>query len=176
MKKIYNEEIINTWIKEDESEAVINNRYELLNSIMHPMYNFILEYSYYYSIKRDYGTGDKLTMIEVHLLTEINDNIGITVTQLANSWHKTTSAISQVVKKLIAQGFVVREINKLDAKIFNLMITEKGKKIVNAHKKYDNLDIIKTKKKLLEKFTVDELISFDKICIEYTNLLRTKEK
>lgn len=176
MKEIYEKEIIKTWIEGDETTETIDEKYKILNSIMDPIYRFILEYSYYYSIKKDYGTGDQMTMIEVHILTEINDNNGITVTQLAMNWNKTTSAISQVIKKLVEKQLIIRKINEQDAKSFNLIITQKGKEIVHFHKKYDILDIVKTKKKLLEKFSLDEIVSFDKICIEYTNLLRKKLK
>ena len=57
-----------------------------------------------------------------------------------------------------------------------LTITERGKELALIHKKYDNLDIVKTKKKLLKKFTIEELIAFDKICKEYTEILRYKKE
>ncbi len=175
MKKLYKKEIIDTWIEDNESLELIEERFVKLNGIMSFMYDFILAYSNYYSIKRDYGTGDKLTMIEAHILTDIYDNSGITVTELACKWHRTSSAISQVVKKLMKSGFVERINNKDNAKIFHLIPTKNGKVVVIAHKKYDNLDIIKTRKKLLEKFSLDEIISFDKICKEYTKILRKKQ-
>ncbi|MEX6493203.1 MarR family transcriptional regulator [Fusobacterium animalis] len=174
-KKLYEDEILNTKIEANEDEKLINSRYKKLNGIMEAMYDFVLAYSNYYSIRRDYGTGEKFTMIEIHILTEICDNSGITVTELAEKWCRTSSAISQTVKKLIKWGFVNRISNENNGKIFHLSITEKGKELALIHKRYDNLDIVKTKKKLLKKFTIEELIAFDKICKEYTNILRYKK-
>ena len=157
-------------------EKVVNDRYKKLNGIMEPMYDFILAYSNYYSIRRDYGSGEKFTMIEIHVLTEIYDNSGITVTELAEKWCRTSSAISQTVRKLMKWGLINRVGNENNGKIYHLTITEKGKELALIHKKYDNLDIVKTKKKLLKKFTIEELIAFDKICKEYTNILRYKKE
>nr|WP_229050225.1 MarR family transcriptional regulator [Fusobacterium sp. 1001295B_180824_G3] len=115
-------------------------------------------------------------MIEIHILTEIYDNSGITVTKLAEKWCRTSSAISQTVRKLMKWGLINRIGNENNGKIYHLTITKKGKELALIHKKYDNLDIVKTKKKLLKKFTIEELIAFDKICKEYTNILRYKKE
>ena len=75
-KKLYEEEILNTKIETNEDEKLVNDRYEKLNGIMESMYDFILAYSNYYSIRRDYGTGEKFTMIEIHILSKaINSSI-----------------------------------------------------------------------------------------------------
>ena len=175
-KKLYEKEILNAQIETNEDEKLVNYRYKKLNGIMEPMYDFILAYSNYYSIRRDYGSGEKFTMIEIHVLTEIYDNSGITVTELAEKWCRTSSAISQTVRKLMKWGLINRVGNENNGKIYHLTITEKGKELASMHKKYDNLDIVKTKKKLLKKFTIEELIAFDKICKEYTNILRYKKE
>lgn len=39
-----------------------------------------------------------MTMLEIHVLTDINDNPGITATKIANKWKRTVSAISQIIK------------------------------------------------------------------------------
>lgn len=174
-KKLYEEEILNAQIDLDENEKVVNARYEKLNGIMESMYDFVLAYSNYYSVRRDYGSGDKFTMIEIHILTEIYDKPKITVTALAEKWGRTSSAISQTVRKLMKWKLINRVENENNGKIYHLMITKKGKELVLLHKRYDNLDIVKTKKKLLKKFTIEELIAFDKICKEYTDILRFKK-
>lgn len=45
-----------------------------------------------------------------------------------------------------------------------------------AHKRYDNIDIVKTNKSLLEKFSVDDLVTFDNILEEYTSILLEGEE
>lgn len=64
------------------------------------LYKFVLLYNNYLTSPRDYGTGNVVTMVEVHTLTEIADHPGITVTQLAEFWNRTKSAVSQTVSKL----------------------------------------------------------------------------
>lgn len=53
--------------------------------------------------------------------------------------------------------------------IFILMI--KQKILLLLTKRYDNIDIVKTNKSLLEKFSVDDLVTFDNILEEYTSIL-----
>lgn len=175
-KQLYEIEILKAQIQESENKQSIDKRYSKLNTVMQSMYDFVLAYSHYYSIRRDYGSGEKFTMIEIHILTEIADSSGITVTQLAEKWCRTPSAISQIVRRLMKWGLINRVNNEKNGKIYNLTVTKKGADLVLLHKKYDNLDIIKTRKKLLKQFSIEELISFDKICKEYTNLLRSKQE
>ena len=116
-KKLYEEEILNAQIEVNEDEKLVNDRYKKLNGIMESMYDFILAYSNYYSVRRDYGSGEKFTMIEIHILTEIYDNSGITVTELAEKWCRTSSAISQTVRKLMKWGLINRVGNENNGKI-----------------------------------------------------------
>lgn len=170
-EQVYYDEIINTWVKEDESIEEINRRFEKLNKKSEILYKFVLGYTNYMMIRRDYGTTEKLSMLESHIVVDIVDNPGITVTDLAKKWIKTTSAISQNIKRLIQEGYIYREISKENAKFFNLYATDKGKKMAIEHKKYDNIDIIKTNKLLLKKFTAEQLAYFDKILEEYSRIL-----
>ena len=175
-KDLYKNEIIDQWVDDDEDLETTNHRYKELSKIMDPMYDFILAYSYYYSTRRYYGSTDiKLTMIEVHILTDIYDNPGITVSQLATQWNRTTSAISQSVRKLIKWDLVYRKNSPTDGKVYNLYTTEKGEELSINHKKYDNVDIIKTRKRLLKEFSVEELVAFDNVARAYTALLRDED-
>jgi len=110
------------------------------------------------------------------IIASIRDTLKNHVTELAEKWCRTSSAISQTVRKLMKWGLINRVGNENNGKIYHLTITEKGKELALIHKKYDNLDIVKTKKKLLKKFTIEELIAFDKICKEYTDILRYKKE
>lgn len=171
IKKIYEEEIIDQWIEIDQTKYQADKRYQKLNALMEPVYDFVLSYSNYYNQRRSYGKGPKLTMIEVHILTEISDAKGLTVTELAQKRKRTTSAISQTVKKLMEFDLVYRQNSKTNRKIFHLYPTKLGEEISLYHKKYDNIDIVKTNKKLLEKVSADDLIAFNKVCELYNQLL-----
>lgn len=171
IKDIYNNKIIDKWIEPDAPKEETDENYKDLNLIMNPLYRFILSYSNYFNQRRDYGAGPELTMVEVHILTQISDKPGITVTELARDWNRTTSAISQTIRKLLKQKLITRENSETNGKIYHLYTTNLGEEITLAHKRYDNIDILKTKKKLLETLTVDDLISFDKVCKLYNDLL-----
>lgn len=173
---IYENEIINTWIENDESEEIVARRYRALSTIMNPMYDFILAYSNYFSTRRNYGYGPELTMIEAHILTHIYDYPDTTVTEIANHWRRTTSAISQIVRKLINLGLVDRVNSKENGAVYHLTTTENGARLALAHKRYDNIDIVKTRKVLLEKFSVEDLQAFDLVCKAYTEILRANDK
>ncbi|MDY3005916.1 MarR family transcriptional regulator [Anaerococcus porci] len=175
-KDIYENEIIDNWVRLDDNKKDTDRKYKELSKLLDPMYDFVLAFSNYYNTRRDYGFGPELTMIEVHILTQISDNPSITVTELAKTWHRSTSAISQTVRKLMKQELVYRKNSKTNGKIFHLYTSSIGDKLALAHKKYDNIDILKTRKKLLKEYSVEELVAFDNICASYTKLLRKSEE
>lgn len=156
----------------NEDITEVNELFEKLSKNANVLYNFVLAYTDYINTKRDYGTNEELSMMEAHVLTDISDNPGITVTELSKTWDRTTSAISQTVRKLIKKDLVYRINSKEDAKIFFLYPSEKAKAFSVAHKKYDNINIVETNKHLLKKFTMEDLCIFHNIMDEYTKLLK----
>lgn len=175
-KTIFEKEIIGKWIDENENLEISKKRFVSLNKTYETLYEFTLAYNNYMSVKKDYNSGEeKLTMVESHILLDIVDNPKITVGELAKKWEKTPSAISQTIKVLLKKGFIYREISTENAKYFYLYSSLKGEKFTNYHKKYDNIDIVKTSKVLLEKFSLDELSIFYEIMEEYTKILKKKK-
>lgn len=149
----------------------IDESYKTITNSFDDLYEFILVFYDYLYTKRDYGDNIPRTMIEIHILTEIHDNPGITITKLANKWHRTTSAVSQIVKNYVNLGLVTRSRNKKDGKINNLFVTEKGKELVTNHKKYDIEHIAELFKSFLEKASIEEIKSFFKIASIYKKIL-----
>nr|WP_245250847.1 MarR family transcriptional regulator [Youngiibacter multivorans] len=111
-------------------------------------------------------------MNEAHVLTDIVDNPGITVTELAKLWEKTTSALSQTVRKLINRDMIYRVNSKEDAKVFMLYPTQKAFEFNIAHKEFDVIDTIKTNKRLMKKFNPEELAIGYNVMKEFTDILR----
>lgn len=155
------------------NEAKIVELYEKFHEHSNILYDFVLIYSDFMSKKKDYGTGDDMSMNEAHVLTDIVDNPGITVTELAKLWSKTTSALSQTVRKLINRDMIYRVNSKEDAKVFMLYPTQKAFEFNIAHKEYDVIDTIKTDKRLMRKFNPDELAIFFNVMKEYSNILHS---
>lgn len=165
------EELKNTWVDENEEEEIVNERFKKLNPVMENVYDFVLTYSYYLNSRHEYGEKYKFTMLEAHVLNMIVDNPGTTVSEIAKSFKRTNSSISQVLKRLIHWGYVERHINEDNAKFINLYGTESAKEFALEHKRYDNMDIVKTNKRLLEKFSSEELASFYNVLCEYNKIV-----
>lgn len=153
---------------DDES---INVNYAKMNKLVTPVYDFVLAYANSFNERKYYGSGPKLTLIEVHISTQIYDNPGITVTELSKIWNRTTSAISQTVRKLMKKDLVFRKNSTTDGKIFHLYTSEEGKKVSIGHKRYDNEHVLALGKLLVEKFSIDDLIKFSEICETANELL-----
>jgi DNA-binding MarR family transcriptional regulator len=109
------------------------------------------------NVHLDYGTGEKYTSTEVHTLSYIVQNPGISVTDLAHDTGKTKGAISQMVKKLEAKGLLRREIAPHSDKISMIYATEAGLELHRAHKQYDAVSFGKTYKALCEIYSPEEV-------------------
>lgn len=164
-------DIKNLWIPEEESSEEIEKYYNIFNTEMEKVYQFTLSYYDSFYRKRDYGSGFPMSMLEIHVLTEINDTPGITVTKLANRWRRTTSALSQIISSFEDANLVSKIRNGEDAKVNNLFITEKGRELVLKHKQYDSVDTVKTLKKLLKDVDEEDLRSFFNVIDLYKNIL-----
>ena len=56
-----------------------------MNSSALELYEFVMRYNKYIYQARDYGNGDEIRMVEVHTLAMIEDNPGISVSELAKT-------------------------------------------------------------------------------------------
>ena len=81
----------------------------------------------------DFGTGEVLTKAEIHTIEAIGKNQGCTVSTLCEHFSVTKGAVSQVVGKLAAKGYVMKETNLNYVKEKFLTLTQKGEKAFSAH-------------------------------------------
>lgn len=145
--------------------------YKEYNKFNQDVYDFVLTYYDYIYKEKDYGTGDKLKMVEVHIVSDIADTPGITAQDLAKKWDRTPAFISKILRHLEDLGYVEQKINE-DNRRFNIIsLSEKGEKLDLAHKKYDIQSITMTNNALLEHFTMDEIIKFRQFLIKYGKLI-----
>ncbi len=152
------------------SKDEIDKVYAHLSPRADKLYQFVMANSDYINEAKDYGTGLLISMVEVHILTIIEDNPGITISNLAKKWKRTKSAISQNVKKLEAKGLVYRVRDEEDAKIVHLYPTGEGVQLSTAHKLFDNMDILQTQNDLLRSCTTEEIDAFYKVLEAYYQL------
>ena len=64
-------------------------------------------------------------MVEVHTLTIIEENPGITVTEVTLEWNHTKGAVSQTITKLENRGLIVRNKAENNAKKYIYMLLKK---------------------------------------------------
>lgn len=152
----------------------LDETFRLLDKRHDNIYRFVMGYSNYILSEHDYGCGIPLTMIEVHTLTYIDDHPDATITEIARIWHKTKSAISQIVSRLERQGLLTKERQPDNARIVKLVPTELGHKVSRAHKLYDVRDIARTNEDLRQECSSEEIDAFYKV-LEVFNRVMEKE-
>lgn len=118
-----------------------------------------------------YSKDFSITTTESGLLFFIANNPGVTNTTLANQFGRTKGAISQIVKRLEANGFIAREQNPNDAKSYNLYTTVSGNKLVHAINEYDAKNENSMLQKLLHNCSVADIQTFFRMVDLYIALL-----
>ena len=77
-------------------------------------------------LARDYGTGDRLTMVEAEVCHVIGSTDGISPSDLAERIGVSRSAVSQALKGMRARGLVTAEHPPDNAKARVVTVTEAG--------------------------------------------------
>ena len=94
----------------------------------------------------DISVGD----MAIHILHFITENENTTITEIASSLHKSTGSVFKHVKVLIKKGLVSQTRNENDKRIYNLVTTEKGKRLIEHDSYFDEL----FKKNIFEKLSL----------------------
>ncbi len=82
-------------------------------------------------IRDDICTPYGLTSVQSQLIVDIyNHPDKCKVTDLCKRMHKSTNVISPLVNRLIDKGYLTKEKSKSDARVVNVRITDKSKRIV----------------------------------------------
>ena len=158
-------------MKDTEDVLQNNIKYHEMNAKANILYRFVMTYSDYIKTAHDYGTGEIINMAEVHTLTAIEENPGITVTEAALEWNRTKGAVSQIIGKLEKRGLIIRKKEDGNAKTVHLYVTEKGKLLSNAHKSYDIKELTWADEILHKSFSSEEINIFYNIMEKYTELM-----
>ncbi len=135
------------------------------------VYKFVMVYKDYLSSPHDYGTGEPITSMEAHVTSYIDENPGVSPSELAAYWSRTNGFISQILKKLEAKDMVERVRSPENGKHVLLYTTEKGKQFSYIHKKYDALNVSIFMQRLLETCTAEEIDAFYKVANAYCEVL-----
>ena len=150
------------------SEELFHKMTEHTNQV----YKFVTIYNDYANAPRDYGTGEKVNMLSVHIMSDIEEHPGITVTELAEEWVRTKGSISQVIKYLDENGYIIKKKEGNNNKNVHLYPTSKGVELSLAHKMYDARNLKNTLDFFTQYCTEEELTAFYKVLGYYTMLLK----
>ena len=107
-------------------------------------------------VPHDYGTGEEYSSIEVHTIMHIANEPGITSKDLSIQFGRTKGAISQIIRKLIEKGLVIKSDEQTD-KGQPLYLTDKGNELDKAHRAYDRKNFGKSMSPVREKFSEEEI-------------------
>ena len=113
---------------------------------------------------RDYGTGEFYTSTEVHLVTRIEENPGITAARIAEDTCRTKSAVSQMLSKLEGKGLIYKEKDPNNGKQQLLYVTSKGKHLSLCHRAYD--EAVAPIREMVDRFGVEAIDTYIGI-VEY---------
>ena len=111
----------------------------------------------YHKELHDYGTGELYTSTEVHMVTRIEENPGITAVKIAEETYRTKSAVSQMLAKLEGKGLIYKEKDPHNGKQLLLYVTAKGKHLSLCHKAYDESQTSVPIQQMVDQFGMDAI-------------------
>lgn len=127
------------------------------------------------NLPTDYGTGEKYTSVEVHMLKYIIDHPGKTVTGLSRDWDKTKAAISQMMKRMAEKGLIVWQEAPDSRKKQLCFATDKGRELNRRHLEYDERVFGETLELLEAACSREEIGVCFHVLEEYTKARRRKQ-
>ena len=132
----------------------MNKRSERLDELLDVFdkgYSLCAQYD---EIPHQYGE-EVLYQSEMHFLQAVGNTGDITITTISQQLGKTTSACSQMVRKLKKKNLIEQRRNEKNNREYYLNLTPKGKEIYLAHEKLDHKCIQRTKE-VLDEFNDEE--------------------
>ncbi|MBQ6798404.1 MAG: MarR family transcriptional regulator [Oscillospiraceae bacterium] len=159
-------------------ERVEDIRQEIMASLdekADTLFRFVMLYHDFAMEKKDYGTGEFVSMVEAHILLRIANRPGITVSELAEEANRTKSAISQTVKKLEGMGYTYRKYSETDGRVVQLYPTDRGLELNRAHGAYDSIEVTETFEELLKHCSDRDLDSFFRVVNAYLTIFAEED-
>ena len=151
--------------KKELSLLNVQNRsdFDSYVAMMEDVYRFVLYGMDNYNRQHDYGTGESLSMVEMHTLDMIDMQPGLCVKDVAKLWNRTLGAASKNVNALCKKGFVVKKKLPGNDKNIHLYTTPKGQKLTKLQRQYDRDEIADVVGLMLVRHTEAELKTFHEV-------------
>ena len=118
----------------------------------------------------DLGTGDRFNGAQIHMIEAIGKGYGQTVTALSGYFMVTKGAVSQIVSRLHALGYVAKTKRAGNDKEIILELTDKGWLAFRRHEAY-NESTVAGLRQLRNKYSQAEILAFLNILNDVDQLL-----
>ena len=139
--------------------AIFDNLQEKVDIIFR--YNMLM--SQYTTLPRDYGLGTYMSEIDIHSLSFIQKNPGMTAKELARLTYRTKGTVSLMLSRLEADGFVEQRVNPKNLRERNLFLTAKGEFVCEQHDAYDRRTTIGYLTEIAKHCTPEEIEGYYKV-------------
>lgn len=120
----------------DERLAQLSHVSELLMDYVHLSKDYDRAL-YNYGLTGAFGLDINFNHMEIHMLSAIQENPGISAQELATMFYRTKGAVSQIVKFLAREGLIIKRENPQNARINNLYTTEIGRVACKNHAEHE---------------------------------------
>jgi len=118
----------------------------------------------------DLGTGDRFNGAQVHMLEAIGQGRGRTVTELSGYFMVTKGAVSQIVSRLTAMGYVAKTKRAGNDKEIILKLTGKGRLAFRRHAAGNEATVAELMQ-LRKKYSRAEIAAFLNILSDVDRML-----
>lgn len=118
----------------------------------------------------DLGAGDRFNGAQIHMLEAIGKGRGKTVTELSHYFMVTKGAVSQIVSRLHARGFVAKTKREGNDKEIILELTDNGQRAFWRHETY-NAATVAAVSHLMNKYSQAEIQAFLNILNDVDKML-----
>lgn len=123
-------------------------------------YNMLM--NQYQALPRDYGLGTYMSEVDVHSLSFIEKQPGITAKELGQLTYRTKGTVSVMLSRLEADGFLEQRSNPKNMRERNLYLTPKGQYVCEQHDAYERRVTLSYLTELAKHCTPEEIEGYFK--------------
>lgn len=113
-----------------------DKRFEIFCRMIEELDRSVYLIDEYDKLLHDYN-GAVMFQAESQMIKTIGDLPGITASQISKKFGKSTSASSQIIRKLKNKGWVKQARNSSNSREYNLFLTDEGKDIYGKHRDFE---------------------------------------
>lgn len=110
------------------------------------------------------GQDQPITLFQLRILSFIGERRDCTPGQVAEAFYMSSSAVAQLIDRLLVSEFITRENDSEDRRIFRLRLTPKGREEINRLKKAREKSLKLLTKHLDEKDLAELIHILQKVC------------